>query len=187
MTRITKTSSPLLNWASFRDLVAVVAVLVIVKQSLLPLTQLYAGPVSTLSAMILATILLKRCGSEWSALGFRWPKSWLNTAGLTVSAWCSSSSAHKPWACWRTSISKTSIRVHDSIMSRVTCKPKPLSWCWFGHIGPSLKHFCSARLQSPRQVSFWVAAGQLTSPPCFCRRYSSDIATPTTWASMALL
>ncbi|MHA7901575.1 MAG: CPBP family intramembrane glutamic endopeptidase [Henriciella sp.] len=84
MTHIAKTSHQLLDWASFRDLAAVVAVLVIVKQSLLPFTQLYAGPVSTLSAMILATVLLKRRGSGWSALGFRWPKSWLNTAGLTI-------------------------------------------------------------------------------------------------------
>jgi len=84
MTRTEKTKHRHLNWASLRDLVAVVAVLVIVKQSLLPFTQLYAGPISTLSAMILATVLLKRRGSSWSALGFRWPKSWLNTAGLTV-------------------------------------------------------------------------------------------------------
>ncbi|MEP4052985.1 MAG: CPBP family intramembrane glutamic endopeptidase [Litorimonas sp.] len=84
MTRIEKTSHQLLNWASFRDLVLVVAVLVIVKQSLLPFTQLYAGPVSTLSAMILATVLLKRRGSGWGALGFRWPESWIKTAGLTI-------------------------------------------------------------------------------------------------------
>ncbi len=84
MTRIAKTSHQLLDWASFRDLVAVVVVLVIVKQSLLPFTQLYAGPVSTLSAMFLATVLLKRRGSGWNALGFRWPKSWLKTTGLTV-------------------------------------------------------------------------------------------------------
>jgi len=84
MTHIAKTSHQLLDWASFRDLVAVVVVLVIVKQSLLPFTQLYAGPVSTLSAMFLATVLLKRRGSGWNALGFRWPKSWLKTTGLTV-------------------------------------------------------------------------------------------------------
>lgn len=84
MNRNEKTRHQHVDWASLRDLVAVVAVLVIVKQSLLPFTQLYAGPISTLSAMILATILLRRRGSSWSDLGFRWPKSWVNTAGLTA-------------------------------------------------------------------------------------------------------
>lgn len=84
MTHVDKTNDLRLNWTSVVDLAAVVAILVIVKQSLLPFTQLYAGPVSTLSAMILATVLLKRRGSGWGALGFSWPKSWLNTAGLTV-------------------------------------------------------------------------------------------------------
>lgn len=84
MTRPETTRRPRLDWAALRDLAAVVAVLVIVKQALLPFTQLYAGPASTLSAMILATVLLKRRGSSWSVLGFRWPKRWLKTAGLTV-------------------------------------------------------------------------------------------------------
>lgn len=84
MTRSETTRRSRLDWAALRDLAAVVAVLVIVKQALLPFTQQYAGPVSTLSAMILATVLLKRRGSTWSVLGFRWPESWLKTAGLTV-------------------------------------------------------------------------------------------------------
>lgn len=84
MTHSDKMKDRRLNWTSFIDLAAVIAVLVIVKQSLLPFTQLYAGPVSTLSAMILATVLLKRRGSGWGALGFRWPKNWPNTVGLTV-------------------------------------------------------------------------------------------------------
>ena len=67
-----------------RDLILVVATLVIVKQSLLPLTQLYAGPASTFSAMILATFLLRRRGSSWRDLGLRWPGSWLRTLGLTL-------------------------------------------------------------------------------------------------------
>ena len=73
-----------LNWIALRDLTIVVAVMVGVKQSLLPVSQLYAGPVSTLSAMIVATLLLWRRGSGWKDLGFRWPESWLRTAGLTV-------------------------------------------------------------------------------------------------------
>jgi len=84
MNRSHKMKNHHFNWTSIIDLASVVAVLVIVKQSLLPFTQLYAGPVSTFSAMILATVLLKRRGSGWSALGFRWPNSWLNTVGLTV-------------------------------------------------------------------------------------------------------
>ncbi|UAB79008.1 CPBP family intramembrane metalloprotease [Erythrobacter sp. SCSIO 43205] len=69
---------------AFRDLALVVAMMVAVKQSLLPITQLYAGPASTLSAMILATILLRRRGRSWGDLGFRWPESWSKTLGLTV-------------------------------------------------------------------------------------------------------
>lgn len=71
-------------WLAGRDLLFVVATLVIVKQSLLPFTQLYAGPASTLSAMIVATFLLRRRGSGWRDLGFRWPESWLRTLGLTL-------------------------------------------------------------------------------------------------------
>lgn len=73
-----------LDWAALRDLVTVVATLVIIKQSLLPYTQLYAGPISTLSAMILATVILKRRSSNWRDLGFRRPKNLLTTALLTL-------------------------------------------------------------------------------------------------------
>lgn len=64
-------ASPNARWTALRDLLLVVAVLVIVKQSLLLVTQLYAGPASTLSAMIVATFLLRRRGRSWSDLGFR--------------------------------------------------------------------------------------------------------------------
>lgn len=69
---------------ALRDLAVVVGVMVVVKQSLLPVTQLYAGPASTLSAMIVATLLLRRRGSSWGDLGFRWPESWIKTLGLTL-------------------------------------------------------------------------------------------------------
>lgn len=69
---------------AMRDLLLVVATLVAVKQSLLPVTQLYAGPASTFSAMIVATILLRRRGSGWGDLGFRWPGSWTRTIGLSL-------------------------------------------------------------------------------------------------------
>ena len=72
------------RWSALRDLLMVVATLVIVKQSLLPITQLYAGPASTLIAMIVATILLRRRGARWSDLGLRWPESWPKTLGLTL-------------------------------------------------------------------------------------------------------
>ena len=75
-----------MRWIALRDLLLVLAVLVIVKQSLLPITQLYAGPASTLSAMIAATVLLRRRGRRWSDLGFRWPENWLQTLGLTLLA-----------------------------------------------------------------------------------------------------
>lgn len=66
------------------DLLTVIAVLVIVKQSTLPFSYLYAGPASTFSAMAVSTYLLWRRGRGWSDLGLRWPQSWLKTAGLTV-------------------------------------------------------------------------------------------------------
>lgn len=58
--------------------------LVIVKQSILPFSQLFGGPASTFTAMIVATWLLHRRGSSWSELGLRWPESWLRTLGYTA-------------------------------------------------------------------------------------------------------
>ena len=69
---------------ALRDLFLVVATLVLVKQSLLPITQLYAGPASTFSAMIVATVLLRRRGMGWRDMGLRWPESWPKTLGLTL-------------------------------------------------------------------------------------------------------
>ena len=60
------------------------AVLVIVKQSILPLSQFYAGPISTSTAMVIATALLWKRGSNWSRLGLRWPQSWKKTIILTA-------------------------------------------------------------------------------------------------------
>lgn len=83
-TRPLSETSPHLSWIAFRDLIIIVGILVLVKQTLLPITQLYAGPVSTLTAMITATLLLWRRGMSWKALGFSWPKSWFKTIGLTL-------------------------------------------------------------------------------------------------------
>jgi predicted membrane protein len=66
------------------DLVLVVGVLVIVKQSVLPFSIVFAGPASTFSAMLVGTFLLYRRGSNWGELGLRWPESWLRTIGLSV-------------------------------------------------------------------------------------------------------
>lgn len=79
-----ETRSTGMRWTALRDLIVVVAVMVTVKQSLLPVTQLYAGPASTFSAMIVGTILLRRRGRSWGDLGFRWPESWRKTIGLTL-------------------------------------------------------------------------------------------------------
>ena len=71
---------------ALRDLILVMLVLVIVKQTVLPFSMLYAGPTSTLCAMLLGTFLLYRQGSNWAALGLRLgaSRSWLHFSGLTV-------------------------------------------------------------------------------------------------------
>ena len=69
---------------AFFDLALIVITLVAIKQSLLPFTQLYAGPASTLSAMILATYLLWRRGLKWADLGFRRPEGFFKTVGLVI-------------------------------------------------------------------------------------------------------
>lgn len=66
------------------DLLIIIFVLVAVKQSVLPFSYLYAGPASTFSAMIVATILLRRRGLGWQDLGLRWPDSWWKTIALTL-------------------------------------------------------------------------------------------------------
>ena len=75
---------PTSRLAAALDLLIVIAVLVIVKQSVLPYSIVYAGPVSTLSAMVVATFLLYRRGFFWADLGLRWPDSWWRTLGLTA-------------------------------------------------------------------------------------------------------
>jgi len=57
-----KTSASKMNWETLKDLLLVVATLVIVKQSVLPYSMVYAGPASTFAAMALATYLLFRRG-----------------------------------------------------------------------------------------------------------------------------
>jgi len=72
------------NFGALSDLALLMATLVIVKQSFLPFSFLYAGPASTFSAMVVGTWLLHRRGLSWADLGLRWPESWPKTAGLSV-------------------------------------------------------------------------------------------------------
>ena len=81
---IPQTKQSRFNFAALGDLALLMAAIVIIKQSLLPVTLLYAGPASTFGAMVLATWLLHRRGLGWADLGLRWPGSWVKTAGLTV-------------------------------------------------------------------------------------------------------
>jgi membrane protease YdiL (CAAX protease family) len=54
------------------DVFAVLLTLVLVKQAVLPFSQLLAGPASTASAMVLASALLWRRQRKWYDLGMRW-------------------------------------------------------------------------------------------------------------------
>ena len=80
----TATTKHRFNTAALVDLVIIMATLIIVKQSMLTVSTFYAGPVSTLSAMLLATYLLRRRGLSWHDLGLRYPESWLKTLGLAI-------------------------------------------------------------------------------------------------------
>ena len=72
------------NQGAFFDLLIVMAVLVVVKQSVLLFSFYYAGPASTFSAMVVATLLLWRRGFGWKDMGLRWPESWFKIACLTL-------------------------------------------------------------------------------------------------------
>lgn len=73
-----------INWLAAFDVVVVVTLLITVKQTLLPYSQLYAGPASTCIAMAVATLLLRNRGASWRSLGVRWPRNWFPTCGLTL-------------------------------------------------------------------------------------------------------
>ncbi len=77
-------TNPISPAASFADLAIVVAVLVGVKQAVLPYSLVYGGPASTFSAMLVATYLLHRRGLSWADLGLRWPERWWHTAAISV-------------------------------------------------------------------------------------------------------
>ncbi|WP_299193487.1 CPBP family intramembrane glutamic endopeptidase [uncultured Erythrobacter sp.] len=70
--------------SAFIDLAIILAVLVGVKQAVLPYSLVFGGPASTFSAMAVGTFLLWRRGFGWSDLGLRWPKSWWVAIGISV-------------------------------------------------------------------------------------------------------
>lgn len=72
------------NSSALFDLIAVMVVLIVIKQLLLPSSFLLAGPASTLSAMIAATWLLRRRELSWADLGLRKPESMLKTLAMTA-------------------------------------------------------------------------------------------------------
>lgn len=72
------------NKTALLDLAIVIFVIVTIKQVMIPISLLYAGPISTFSAMIVATVLLKRRGLDWKELGLKWPLNWPKTLGLTL-------------------------------------------------------------------------------------------------------
>lgn len=81
---MTSASTTTSRASAFLDLAIIIAVLVGVKQSVLPYSLVYAGPASTFSAMVVATYLLYRRGFCWSDLGLRWPSSWWRMLGISV-------------------------------------------------------------------------------------------------------
>ncbi len=59
-----------LNWSALLDALIIIAVLVVVKQFFLLYTIKYAGPISTFTAMAVATWRLRARGMGWKDLGF---------------------------------------------------------------------------------------------------------------------
>lgn len=72
------------NWSAFLDVLIIVAVLVTVKQFFLLYTIKYAGPISTFTAMGVATWRLRKRGMSWGDLGFKKPESWGKTLAWSV-------------------------------------------------------------------------------------------------------
>lgn len=73
-----------LDWSALIDAIIIILVLVAVKQTFLTYTIKYAGPISTFTAIGVATWRLRLRGMSWGDLGFRRPDSWPRTLGLSV-------------------------------------------------------------------------------------------------------
>jgi len=78
-TEQTGTGGMSLNWSALLDLLIIIAVLVVVKQFFLLYTIKYAGPISTFTAMAVATWRLRARGMGWKDLGFVKPENWGKT------------------------------------------------------------------------------------------------------------
>lgn len=65
------------------DAIVIIVVLVAVKQFSLLYTIKYAGPISTFTAMAVATWRLRLRGMTWTDLGFRRPENWWKTFWLS--------------------------------------------------------------------------------------------------------
>lgn len=74
--------------AAFEDLVLIIGVLIISKSSLLNVDALwaYAGPISLLLTLGIATWRLRRSGDKWVDLGMKRPKSFARLALFTLIA-----------------------------------------------------------------------------------------------------
>ena len=68
-----------LNWSALLDVLIIIVVLVVVKQFFLLYTIKYAGPISTFTAMAVATWRLRARGMGWKDLGFVKPENWVKT------------------------------------------------------------------------------------------------------------
>jgi membrane protease YdiL (CAAX protease family) len=66
------------------DMAIVMIAMVVVKQSLLPITIIFAGPISLLTGVILASWRLWSRGERWFDLGLRKPESILKTIALSM-------------------------------------------------------------------------------------------------------
>ena len=62
--------------AAVFDLILVLGTAVIVKALMMDVAWKYAGPVSLLCAVVLATVLIRRRGKRWSDYGLRLPNGW---------------------------------------------------------------------------------------------------------------
>ena len=65
------------NRGALFDLFIILTTLIVIKQSVLLVSEIGGGPASTLSAMFVGTWLLRRRGMSWADLGFKRPDSWL--------------------------------------------------------------------------------------------------------------
>jgi len=74
------------HWPALIDALIVIITLVVVKQTFLLYTVKFAGPISTFTAMIVATWRLRARGTTWADLGLKKPENFLKTIGWSIIA-----------------------------------------------------------------------------------------------------